>query len=110
MQSFHGKFGTLYKKLLDVISHQIPCLLLDISHPLLGIYGAMNTNDENIICEPLWPILLLHDVHNALISPLVYCVYAAIKSLKKIACTMDYQHFHTKLVFRLIAHMSTSNI
>jgi len=57
------------KQLPDVISHQIPCLLLDISGPLLGIYGAMNTNNKHIICEPLCPTLLLHDVDNTAIKP-----------------------------------------
>ncbi len=66
------------KQLSNVISCQIPCLLLDISSPLLGIYGAMNTDDEHIIYESLCPILLLHDVNNALIGPLVYCVCAAL--------------------------------
>jgi hypothetical protein len=68
------------KQLPKVISRQIPCLLLDISGPVVGIHGAMNTDDEHIICEPLCPILPIHhDVDNDLIGPLVLRAFAALR-------------------------------
>jgi len=77
----------------DAISRQLPCLLLDLSGPLLGIYGAMNTDDKHMICEPLCPILPLHNVDNALVRPFVSRVCAAlqiaVKSLEKVASTVD---------------------
>ena len=57
-----------------------PCLLLDISGPVFGIYGVMNTDDTHIICEPLCPIVPLHDVDNFLISSLVPTVCAALQA------------------------------
>jgi len=78
-----------FKQLPDKISHQLPCLLLDISGPLLGIYGVMNTDDEHVICEPLCPILPLHDVDNDLIRPLVSRVCAALRIAIDSLKTMD---------------------
>jgi hypothetical protein len=54
-------------------------LLLNISGPVFGTYGAINTDDEHIICEPLCPILPLHCVENSLIRPLVFRVCAALQ-------------------------------